>query len=110
MDSNVVFPAIELTAPGEYVYTVRELPPPSGYGCWQADKRVYRIVINVVKSKAGKLTARLKYPDGFPEFTNVCCCRKPDCLRMGLLVCFCTCLCGCCEKRQESSCRRKNND
>jgi len=63
------FPDLTYSEPGIYKYAIKELTP-SGDG-WTTDDRVIRLIASVVDDGHGNLIATLKYPDGFPSFTNV---------------------------------------
>lgn len=65
---KIVFTKLTFTAPGKYLYTIKELTPSSG--AWESDKRIYRIVITVSEDEDGKLIASVDYPDGLPKFVN----------------------------------------
>jgi pilin isopeptide linkage protein len=69
---NITFPAIVISQPGVYTYTIRELTP-SGCG-WVTDKRVYTVTVTVTALGDGTLTASLSYPNGAPHFVNRRCC------------------------------------
>ena len=65
---EINFSKLTFTAPGEYVYTIKELTPSNDR--WQTDRSVYRVVVNVVPDAQGNLVASATYPDGLPRFIN----------------------------------------
>lgn len=72
---EINFPALTFTAPGQYVYTIKELTPSSEI--WEADSRSYKVVVTVTQGDDGKLIATADYPDGPPQFVNKYRCNKP---------------------------------
>jgi len=88
-DANgvVTFPALTLSAPGIYNYTITESTP-SGNG-WTTDTTSYPVVVTVTDDGTGTLTAEVSYPNGTPSFVNTyssgssnnCCCT-PCCYRI----------------------------
>ena len=93
--SEIFFPTLCFTKPGIYNYTMCELTPPNEI--WQTDYIMYRAIITVTHNNFGDLEADVRYPDGFPTFTNCycppppcddCCCCKLD---------HCCLECPCCE-------------
>lgn len=67
-DGLVRFPKICLNRCGTYRYVIRELA--CGGDGWTRDSRIYRVNVTVTEDRNGKLTARVQYPDGKPQFVN----------------------------------------
>ncbi|MCL2336550.1 MAG: SpaA isopeptide-forming pilin-related protein [Firmicutes bacterium] len=65
---NVIFPPINLSAPGLYNYTVSETDSPAG---WTPDPGTFPVLVTVTDNQAGQLVATVSYPAGLPGFTNV---------------------------------------
>jgi len=74
---NINFPALTLTTPGVYSYTIKELTPSDEK--WKTDSRVYRVVVKVTDNEDGTLMARINYPDGIPKFDNTYMPPPPPC-------------------------------
>ena len=72
---NIIFPELSFTTCGVYSYTIKEMP--SSDEDWQADGRIYRVVITVSKSEDGSLIAKTEYPDGLPSFVSIYCPPTP---------------------------------
>lgn len=66
--SKVEFHELSFDKEGTYEYTLKELTP-SGDG-WTTDDAEFKVVVTVEDDGYGNLFATVKYPDGFPEFTN----------------------------------------
>ena len=83
---DISFPALRLTSPGTYRYTMRELT--SADGNWETDPRAYPVVITVTDSGPGGLTAAVTYPQGFPIFVNTHHCEGRPPTVCGRFVCL----------------------
>lgn len=89
---NVNFPAITLSQPGIFYYTMRELTPEGGG--WTTDTSVFPVTVTVIDNGEGQLVATVDYPAGFPSFTNIF--RQPEPKPATVTIYAVKCVCGAC--------------